>query len=50
MSELLRQSWDVVVMGTGMGGGTLGRALAEAGKRVLFIEKALRANGSKLRP
>ena len=39
MSDLLRQSWDVVVIGTGMGGGTLGRALAEAGKKVLFVEK-----------
>lgn len=39
MSELLRASWDVVVIGTGMGGGTLGRALAEAGKKVLFVEK-----------
>ena len=39
MSELLRASWDVVVIGTGMGGGTLGRALAEAGRKVLFIEK-----------
>lgn len=39
MSELLRASWDVVVIGTGMGGGTLGRALAEAGQKVLFVEK-----------
>lgn len=33
--------WDVIVIviGTGMGGGTLGRKLAEAGKRVLFLEK-----------
>lgn len=39
MSELLRQNWDVVVIGTGMGGGTLGRTLAEAGRKVLFVEK-----------
>ena len=39
MSELLRASWDVIVIGTGMGGGTLGRALAEAGQKVLFVEK-----------
>lgn len=31
--------WDCIVIGTGMGGGTLGRALAEAGWRVLFVEK-----------
>lgn len=31
--------WDVIVIGTGVGGGTLGRALAEAGKSVLFLEK-----------
>ncbi len=31
--------WDVLVVGTGMGGGTLGHALARTGKRVLFVEK-----------
>lgn len=30
---------DVIVIGTGIGGGTAGRALAEAGLRVLFVEK-----------
>ena len=34
----LAQDWDVLVIGTGMGGGTLGRALAEGGMRVLFLE------------
>lgn len=33
------ESWDVLVVGTGMGGGTLGHALARAGKKVLFCEK-----------
>ena len=37
--ELLNQDWDAVIIGTGMGGGTIGRALAEGGMRVLFIEK-----------
>ena len=37
----LVQDWDVVVVGTGMGGGILGRALAEAGLRVLFLEKGV---------
>jgi len=31
--------WDVVVIGTGMGGGTTGYALAKAGMSVLFLEK-----------
>ncbi|MBO9464089.1 GMC family oxidoreductase [Tropicibacter sp. R15_0] len=31
--------WDVIVIGTGMGGGTVGRALAEAGQKVLFLEQ-----------
>lgn len=31
--------WDVVIVGTGMGGATLGYALAAAGQRVLFVEK-----------
>ena len=33
--------WDVVIAGTGMGGATLGLVLAEAGRRVLFVEKGL---------
>lgn len=32
------QEWDVVVVGTGMGGATLGHALSRAGWRVLFCE------------
>ncbi len=33
------QKWDVIVIGTGIGGGTVGRALAEKGLKVLFIEQ-----------
>ena len=33
-----QQKWDVIVVGSGVGGGTVGRALAEAGKKVLFVE------------
>lgn len=33
--------WDVVIVGTGMGGGMAGRRLAEAGLSVLFIEKGI---------
>ena len=32
-------TWDVVVIGTGMGGGTTGYALAKSGMSVLFLEK-----------
>jgi len=40
--------WDVVVAGTGIGGATLGHALAKAGRRVLFVERGrdLRAGGA----
>jgi choline dehydrogenase-like flavoprotein len=37
--EAERVIWDVVVVGTGMGGGTLGYSLAKSGRRVLFVEK-----------
>jgi len=33
--------WDVLVVGTGVGGATVGYALAQTGRRVLFIEKGL---------
>src|SRR5690606_32957777 len=38
-SGLADRHWDVIVIGTGMGGGTVGRALAEKGLSVLFVEK-----------
>lgn len=38
-TDLLRRHWDAVIIGTGMGGATLGYALARAGWRVLFCEK-----------
>ena len=37
--EAERVLWDVIVVGTGMGGGTLGHSLARAGRKVLFVEK-----------
>ncbi|BBY62453.1 dehydrogenase [Mycolicibacterium helvum] len=37
--EMERVEWDVIVVGTGMGGGTLGYSLARTGRRVLFVEK-----------
>lgn len=39
LQELKETKWDVVVIGTGMGGATLGYALAKAGKKVLFCER-----------
>jgi len=33
------KDFDVVIIGTGAGGGTLGYALASTGKRILFIER-----------
>jgi len=37
--EAERIEWDVIVVGTGMGGGMLGYRLAQSGRRVLFVEK-----------
>jgi choline dehydrogenase-like flavoprotein len=34
-----RITWDVIVVGTGIGGATLGHALAARGRRVLFCER-----------
>jgi choline dehydrogenase-like flavoprotein len=34
-----RDEWDVIVVGTGMGGSTIGYELARRGRRVLFLEK-----------
>jgi choline dehydrogenase-like flavoprotein len=34
-----REEWDLVVVGTGMGGSTVGYELARLGRRVLFLEK-----------
>ncbi|HYR45677.1 MAG TPA: FAD-binding protein, partial [Thermoanaerobaculia bacterium] len=33
------EDYDVLIIGTGMGGATLGYALARAGKKVLFCER-----------
>jgi choline dehydrogenase-like flavoprotein len=35
----LAQEWDVIIIGTGMGGATAGYKLANAGLKVLFLEK-----------
>lgn len=46
ISEAASQHWDAIIVGTGMGGSTLGFALAKAGKRILFCE----AGRALLRP
>lgn len=38
-NELASRHWDAIVIGTGVGGGTIGRRLAEAGQKVLFVER-----------
>ena len=38
-SSVIDELWDVIVVGTGVGGATIGHRLAEEGHRVLFIEK-----------
>jgi choline dehydrogenase-like flavoprotein len=40
------QHWDVVVIGTGVGGATVGRSLALSGLSVLFLEKGSRIGPS----
>jgi len=35
------KTWEVVVIGTGMGGSTVGHALARRGHEVLFLEKGM---------
>lgn len=37
-TDLAARRWDAVIVGTGMGGATLGYALARAGSSVLFLE------------
>lgn len=39
MSPIADRVWDIIVVGAGLGGGICGRALAEAGMSVLFVEQ-----------
>jgi choline dehydrogenase-like flavoprotein len=43
-----REEWDVLVVGTGMGGSTIGHELARLGRRVLFLEKGKMLHGNPL--
>ena len=38
-ADVVKYVWDVAVIGTGMGGATIGHELAKAGHRVIFVEK-----------
>lgn len=40
--------WDVIVVGTGMGGSTVGFELARLGRRVLFLEKGRFLHGDPM--
>ncbi|HMM47191.1 MAG TPA: GMC family oxidoreductase [Thiobacillaceae bacterium] len=44
MKDAARIHWDVIVIGAGMGGATIGHALAQAGKRVVFCERGRAAS------
>ncbi|GAA6181774.1 GMC family oxidoreductase [Shimia sp. NS0008-38b] len=53
LSEAVARDWDVIVIGTGIGGGTVGRHLAEQGLSVLFVERGpagVRAEEHALNP
>jgi len=41
IAELVSQEWDVLVIGAGLAGATIGYKLARLGRRVLFCEKGL---------
>lgn len=48
--EAQSRSWDVIVIGAGMGGGMAGRRLAERGLSVLFLEKGPAGHRSERQP
>jgi choline dehydrogenase-like flavoprotein len=48
-AECQRVTWDAIIVGTGVGGATLGFGLAQAGKQVLFIEKGKDLDASDTR-
>lgn len=39
IEDIRARTWDAIVIGTGIGGGAIGRRLAEMGLSVLFLEK-----------
>ena len=49
-NEAKAQSWDVIIIGAGMGGGLAGRRLTERGLSVLFLEKGLEGYRTEQQP
>lgn len=45
--EATSQEWDVIIIGAGLGGGVLGRRLAEHGLSVLFVEKGPKGHAAE---
>lgn len=41
INEVLKTTYDYIIIGTGIGGGTIGLSLAEKGKKVLFVDRGL---------
>lgn len=35
----MQKQYDIIIIGTGSGGGTIARKLAESGKRILILER-----------
>jgi choline dehydrogenase-like flavoprotein len=46
-TDTARRHWDVIIIGTGVGGATVGRSLALGGHSVLFLEKGGRIGPSE---
>lgn len=44
LDQAVQENWDYIIIGTGMGGSTLGWSLANKGKKVLFLEKGMSKN------
>jgi len=46
LRQAARRPWDVLIIGSGIGGATLGQALARSGWRVLFLEQGRDLRGA----
>lgn len=50
LAEAQSETWDVIVIGAGMGGGLVGRGLTERGLSVLFVEKGPAGHRTERQP
>jgi heterodisulfide reductase subunit A-like polyferredoxin len=41
LKNMISQKWDYIIIGTGIGGSSFGLKMAQAGKKVLFLEKGV---------